>query len=498
MFGVMKYFKDILPNFTQKKIQFEKIGGLQKPESEEIKDRKYLESGGIQSLDFDMNLAFDNVAQLIHQYYQFSAIDFVEEAIDEIVNEAIVLDDYSPVLEINLETVDIPDKTKEKCKEEFNYLKSLLKFDAEADTLFEKWYIAGRIYFQALFEKNKSGIVGFNEISPYKIQRFFDKESQKYLYFIKHDDNDYFLRRKFFDPDDAKNKDYIASSDHIIFVSSGKTDPKNKYYISHLHKAIKPANQLRLLEDSMVVYRFTRSPERRAFYIDVGRLSSNKAEEYVTKLMNKFKTKLNYDTTTGMINQNKSIMTMLEDYWLPRSNGKGTEVQSISGGQQLGEITDVLYFKRRTWRALKIPPSRADDENQPMVDFGRDDFSRDELKFNRFAKKLRSKFSDLFTQALKIHLIHKGIFNESEWAEKVEPELRYIWNESSYWVEQKENAILEKRLRMLRDVKEYPEYFPSEYINKKILRRSDDDIKEIKKQYEEDLKNKPKEEPEYN
>ena len=493
MYKIVEFFKDILPPIAKQKNKYEPIGDPQIPESMQIKDRKYLESGGVQHALFDFGIEFENIAQLIFQYNQFARIDFVEEAIDEIVDESIVLDDFNPVIELDLSSVDVNESAKKKIVEEFDYLKTLLKFDSEADEHFRTWYIDGRYYLQPIFEKNKSGIVKFHKVSPYKIQRFFDKNTQKYMYFIRGEENDYFLKRKYYDPDDKTDHDYIVSSDHIIFVPSGLTDAKKQYYISHLHKALKPANQLKLLEDSLVVYRFSRAPERRAFYIDVGRLSSKKAEEFVQKLMNKFKTKMSYDMTTGMTNQNKSIMTMLEDYWLPRSNGKGTEVQTISGGTQLGEITDVLYFKRRAWRALKIPPSRADDENSPTIDFGRDDFSRDELKFNRFCKKLRSKFSELFTQALRIQLIHKKICNEEEWRTIYEPEIKYNWNESSYWVEQKENAILEKRLRMLRDVKDYPEFFPSEYINKRILRRSDDDIEEIKKQYEEDLKNKPKE-----
>lgn len=488
MYKMIKVFQDVLPAYVQQKLGFEKIGEPQIPEFTQVSKRKLLETGGVSQTFFDLEPQYQNVAELIHQYNQFALIDFVEDAIDEIVDESIVMDDYDPVVEIDLDTVDINEKSKKIVIEEFNKIKRMLKFDSKADEYFRLWYVNGRIYFQILFNKNKKdGIQGFHLLSPYKVQRFYDKETSKYFYYIREDDQEYFLKHRFLDPEDMQNKDYIASSDHVIFVPSGRTDAKNNYYISHLHKAFKPANQLKLLEDSLVIYRFTRAPERRAFYIDTGRLSSTKAEAFVTSLMNKFKTKLNYDTTTGMINQNKSVMTMLEDYWLPRSGSKGTEVQTISGGTQLGEITDVLYFKRRTWKALKLPSSRADDDNQATIDFGRDDFSREELKFNRFCRKLRSKFVEILTEALRVQLIAKGICNEKEWTAIYEPELRYRWNENSYWVEQKENSILEKRLAMLREVKEYRgRYFSDEYIQKRILKQTDDEIEEISKQIKEE------------
>lgn len=495
MFKRLEVFKDILPSFIQQKLGFEPIHQPQIPEFNEI-SKDLVQQGGINHTFFNFDVEFENIAQLIHQYSQFALLDFVEEAIDEIVDEAIVMDDTNPVIDLNLDLVDLSESTKKKIIDEFNYLKRLLKFDIKADEYFRKWYICGRYYLQPLFTKSKKdGIVGFHHISPYKIIRFYDKAQNKYFYYISEDESEQYLRRVFRDPKDIP-KDYLVSDDHIIFVPSGITDAKNKYYISHLHKAIKPANQLKLLEDSMVVYRFTRAPERRAFYIDVGRLGQTKAEQYVKQLMNKFKTRLTYDTTTGAINQSKSIMTMLEDYWLPRMGTKGTEVQSISGGAQLGEITDVLYFKRRAWKALKIPSTRADNDNAPSIDFGNNEFSREELKFNRFCRKLRSKFSDMFTQALKIHLVMKNIVTIDEWQNILEDDIRYTWNESSYWIESKELALLERRVEMLDKVEQYKtKYFSEEYINKNILRRTDDEIEMIKQQIAEET---PPEESEVN
>lgn len=488
MFKQLAVFKDILPSFLQQKLGYEMIGEPEIPEFITA-DKDQVSQGGIHNFLYNFDIEFENIAQLIYQYNQFSMLDFVEEAIDEIVDETIVLDEFNPIVSLNLDMIDISNATKKKIIEEFETIKRLLKFDIKADEYFRRWYIQGRYYLQPLFSKNKKdGIIGFHHVSPYKIFRFFDKKQGKYFYYINNNDEENFLKKRYFDPEDVP-KEYIVSSDHIVFIPSGLTDAKGKYYISHLHKAIKPANQLKLLEDSLVVYRFTRAPERRAFYIDVGRLGQTKADQYVKSLMNKFKSRMTYDTSTGQLNQSKSIMTMLEDYWLPRMGTKGTEVQTISGGQQLGEITDVLYFKRRTWKALKIPSSRADNDNAPSIDFGSNEFSRDELKFARFCRKLRIKFADMLTQCLKIQLISKNIVNIKEWVEMFEDSIRYEWNENSYWAESKELALLERRVEMLDKVENYKDkYFSKSYINKQILRRTDDEIEIVNNEIEEDLK----------
>jgi intein/homing endonuclease len=907
----LEVFKDILPSFLKMSLKEDQIGEPNIPEFIEA-DKGHVSHGGVQNflINFD-SIEFQNITQLIHQYNQFALLDFVEEAVDEIVDEAIVMDDFNTVVNLNLDLCTFSESVKKKIIDEFDYLKNLLKLDTKADEYFRRWYIQGRYYIQPLYGKSpKDGIVGFHHLSPYKIFRFYDEKSNKYWYYINQIEEEW-AKKRFFKPDDIP-KEYLVSSDHIIFVPSGLTDAKNKYYISHLHKAIKPANQLKLMEDSMVVYRFclvgdtrirtpegyqyikdlnsddkvysydhdgstkltkvlhlinngvkkvykvtskhneiiatgthpilvkrgnnieyvdvkdliigkdklinvtrdeeipveipyifeeeeqwaklsddgvnhfknneyenisslirecggepgrvkqflyasgrskalpfdqareicqkfnipesflivqdkheihserrkdapkfvdekfarlfgfligdgsvrkqgisfaagtnakqneyyakiledyfgkvhfyqesrsdnmnlgsyvvysqkvskiffemgyisgahnkripqwvftasksirrafieglcdadgaerftpkgtrfttiemcnkkliedikevwssiglcsgklssrkrsggheiepgrlmlpttsyivtlvdlelpkyenvlsvvdvgeeevfditvenelhnfiangvpvhnTRSPERRAFYIDVGKLGQTKADQYVKSLMNKFKTRLNYDTSTGLINQSKSIMTMLEDYWLPRMGTKGTEVQTLQGGQQLGEITDVLYFKRRTWKALKLPSSRADNDNAPSVDFGSSEFSREELKFARFCRKLRSKFAEIFTQSLKIHLVRKGIVTMQEWQEELEDKIRYLWNENSYWAESKELSLLERRVDMLEKIKEHRKYFSEEYINKNILRRTDDEIELVNKQIEEDLKNNP-------
>lgn len=487
----IEIFKNILPSFVQQKLESGLIGHTELPEYVEV-DNRVLQQGGIANSYLSFDVDFDSIYSLVRQYENFAQLDFVSEAIDEITDESIVQETTKTVVELNLDLIPIPENLKKTILNEFDHIKKLLKFDIKADEYFRRWYICGRLYMQPLFGKNKKeGIVGFHFVRPYHVMRVYNKSENKFYFYIN--ENKDLAERITFRSFDDIPREYLVSSDHLIFVPSGITDPKNRIYISYLHRAIKPANQLKLLEDSLVVYRFTRAPERRAFYIDVGRLSTQKAEQYVQNLMNKFKTKLVYDNTTGVINQDKSIMTMLEDYWLPRMGNKGTQIETISGGNQLSEISDLLYFKRRVWRALKIPSTRADNDNAPAIDFGSTEFSRDELKFSRFCAKLRTKFSDLLTQALKLHLVRKGVLTIQEWYDNFEDNVRYDWNENSYWAESKRLSLLERRVDMLDKIKDYiGTYFSENYVQKYILNRSDEEIETIKT----DIESMPKKENE--
>ena len=478
-------FKNILPSFVQQKLEFTTIGNPELPEYADVDERILKNGGGVFNSFLNFDMSFDSIPNLVHQYEDFAQIDFVSEAVDEIVDESIVQENMKSVVELNLDLTGLSESVKKKIFEEFDYIKKLLKFDIKADEYFRRWYVCGRLYMQPLFSKKpKEGIVGFHFVRPYHIIRLYDKENNKFYYYIN-ETRDMIQRISINNINDIPRQ-YLVSSDHLIFVPSGITDSKNRIYISYLHRAIKPANQLKLLEDSLVVYRFTRAPERRAFYIDVGRLSTQKAEQYVKNLMDRFKTKLVYDNTTGVINQNKSIMTMLEDYWLPRMGSKGTQIETISGGgNQLSEISDLLYFKRRVWRALKIPATRADNDNAPTIDFGSTEFSRDEMKFARFCQKLRVKFSELLTQALRIHLIRKGVVTVQEWYDNFEDNIRYNWNENSYWAESKKLNLLERRIDMLDKIKDYiGKYFSDDFIEKNILNRTDEEIEAIHNEIE--------------
>lgn len=498
MFSSLEIFKNVLPSFVQQKLGFEMIGKTELPEYTEV-DNAILKQGGIFNSFLNFDLEFQTLAQLIYQYEKFAQLDFVADAVDEIVDESIVQEGNRPVVELNLDNLPLEGDLKEKIVEEFTYLKTLLKFDTKADEYFRRWYICGRLYLQPLFtESKKDGIVGFHFVKPYNVMRLYDKTVNKFYYYINERDDLYNnnLQRKFSLKLEDIPKEYLVSSDHLIFVPSGITDEKNQIYLSYLHRAIKPANQLKLLEDSIVVYRFTRAPERRAFYIDVGRLSTTKAEQYVKNLMNQFKTKLTYDNTTGVINQDKSIMTMLEDYWLPRMGNKGTEIQTISGGNALSEIDDLMYFKKRVWKALKIPSTRADTDNAPMIDFGSTEFSREEMKFSRFCAKLRVKFSEMLTQALKIHLVKKNIVSIQDWYDVFEDRIRYKWNENSYWSEAKRLTLLERRIDMLDKLESYRgKHFSDAYIEKYILNRTEEETNAIQDEIKAEQNIENEEEP---
>jgi len=495
MRDLIQIFKDVLPAFVKPDSLNEPIGFKQLPEYHEASD--VLNEAGVISSNLSISHNYSNIYQLILQYRNFAQIDFVDDAVDEIVNEAIVIESDNPVVKIDLDLVELSDNIKKMIAEEFDYIKSLLNFDNDADELFRGWYIDGRKYQQFIFAKNtKKGIVDIVDLIPFKIVRIWDEKTEKFWYYLEPNSQDELKKVRLDRKHLLNQKTYLVSEDHINFIPSGLKNPKQEYYLSHLHRAIKPANQLMLLEDSMIVYRFTRASEKRAFYIDVGRMGKSKADEYVKKLMNKFKTRLSYDTSTGTINQKKSTMTMLEDYWLPRMNGKGTEIQQISAGQQLGEITDIQYMKRRVWKALKVPASRADEENQSMISFGDDSVNREELKFNKKCSTLRKKFSPILLEPLRIQLIAKKIIKQEEW-NKIFPYIYLNWNEDSYWAEMKDSSILNNRLDNLDRMNDHKgKYFSEEYIKKEILKQDDREIKEMKKQMDKEFEENPPEDEE--
>jgi len=492
MQNLIQVFKDILPSFVVPDTLNDPIGIRQIPEYHETDD--VINQAGVIGSNLSFSHIYSSVSQLILQYRNFAQIDFVDDAISEIVNEAIVIESDNPVVKINLDAVELSESIKTKISLEFAYIKSLMNFDNVGDELFRDWYIDGRKYQQMIFAKNtKNGILKIQDILPFKIARIWDDKTQKFWYYLEPNNEEELSRIRVDKKHLLNKKTYLVSEDHINFIPSGLKNPKQDHYISHLHRAIKPANQLLLLEDSMIVYRFTRAPERRAFYIDVGRMGKTKADEYIKKLMNKFKTRLNYDSSTGTVNQKKSMMTMLEDYWLPRMGSKGTEVQSISGGQQLGEITDIQYMKRRTWKALKVPASRADEENPSMISFGDDSLNREELKFNKRCAIMRKKFAGILLNPLRIQLILKKIITAEDW-DKIFPYIHLIWNEDSYWAEMKDSAILNNRLDTLDRIQDHKgKYFSEDWLKKNVLKQDDKEIKDMQTQIDKEVVENPPE-----
>jgi len=455
-----------------------------------------------QSTVINFDPTFNNETEIINRYREMSLNAEMEEAVDDIIHDAIVMDDVEEIVTIDLEDINHPDSIKNKIKEEFEEILQLLHFYNHGADIFKRWYVDGRLYYHMLVDEKKEteGIQELRYIDPRKIRkiRHITKEPDpkgrgvEIITGVK----EYYEYSPSLPNQKAgaggtgnamlqQQKIQIAK-DSICFINSGIFDSINNHVLGHLHKAIKPLNMLRQLEDSLVIYRIARAPERRVFYVDVGSLGKQKAEAYVRGLMNKYRNKIIYDGNTGEIKDDRRHMAMTEDFWLPRrEGGRGTEISTLPGGQNLGEMDDVKYFQKKLYRALKVPVSRIEPDTGFSI--GRTtEITRDELRFQRFIFRLRHKFSEMFSNILRIQLILKRIINEDEWKELRE-KIRYKFTQDSYFQELKESDIMESRLRILRDAQEYVgSYYSKEWIRKKILHQTEDDIKEQDKQMKEE------------
>jgi len=417
----------------------------------------------------------EKIKDLIILYRTISTHPEIEPAIDEICDNAIVENENTEIIKIDVENENIKENLKEKIIDTFNDVIKKAKFNQNAYDYFRSWYIDGRLYFQLIIDENnlKKGILKVKRLNPTKLKR------------IKEDGKVWFLYE-----DGKNNIGYKIPEEHIIFIHSNLVDARNNIYISHLHKAIKPLNQLDLLENSAIIYRFTRAPERRVFYVDVGKMPPKKAEEYMRNLMNKFKSKIIYDPVTGEVETRKNVMSMIEDFWIPRMEGKSTEITTLPGGTQLGEIEDILYFRRKLLKALKVPLSRLDSDNSPTISFDRmGELTREELKFAKFINRLRKHFIKGFIEMWHRELLMKKIVDEQFWKSEIEPYIKYFWNEDSYFVEMKQQELLKSRLELLGELQDYiGKYFSQDYVWKNILKMTDEEIEQMKKQIEEEKK----------
>ncbi len=439
---------------------------------------------GQYTVDFDGQLRND--IELINKYREMSLHPECEMAVDDIQNEAIVHDETDGPVDISLDEVEQPATIKKKIEEEFQTILKLLKFKTKGSELFRRWYIDGKLYHHIIpHENKKKGIQEVRPIDPIQIrkvrqvQKETDQKTGKEVVTGFHD---------FYVYNDKGAKHYQehvglkVSPDAISYVTSGLYDASGQRIISHLHKAIKPLNQLRMLEDAVVIYRLSRAPERRIFYIDVGSLPKTKAEQYLRDIMNRYRNKLVYDADTGEIRDDKKFMSMLEDFWLPRrEGGRGTEISTLDGGQTLGEIEDVNYFQKRLYKALNVPTSRLEADNG--FNMGRaSEITRDELKFSKFIFKLRARFADLFLNLLKTQLVLKGIMKVEEW-DRIAEDIRFDFTSDSHFTELKNAELLEDRMNLLSSAESYVgEYFSKEWVQKNILQMDDKDIKEIESQ----------------
>jgi hypothetical protein len=440
----------------------------------------------------DLDGTAKNEVELISRYREMAMQPEIESAIDDIVNEAIVKDDDGQVTNIVLDNLNQPEKIKKAIKEEFQNILRILNYNNMASDIFRRYYIDGRLFYNVIIDKENpvAGIKELRYIDPRKLRKVRELKKQK-------DDktgaevvnvaNEYYIYNDKVVTGSSTNYGPVGvriTTDSIISVVSGLMDSRRAVVLSYLHKAIKPLNQLRMIEDATVIYRISRAPERRIFYIDVGNLPKLKAEQYLRDIMVKYKNKLVYDANTGEVRDDRKFLSMMEDFWLPRrEGGKGTEITTLPGGQNLGELEDVKYFQKKLYNSLSVPISRL--ESNQGFSIGRvAEVTRDELKFAKFVDRVRNKFSDIFDQALRVQCVLKGICTNEEWS-LFKENIHYDFIKDNNFSELKEAELMTNRLQLLGSVDPYTgRYFSQAWIQRNVLRLNDDDIKRMQEEIE--------------
>ena len=469
------------------------------PQSNEDGVDHYLTSGFFGSY-VDIEGVFRTEFDLIKRYREMALHPEVDSAIEDIVNEAIVSDSNDVPVQIDLDNLNASDGIKKKVRDEFKTILDLLDFDKKSHEIYRNWYVDGRLYYHKVIDlKNpQDGIQELRYVDAMKMRYIRQQKKQdksKALQSINNPRADqqvlmpeieeYFI----YNPKGNSNSSPVGqrssnqsgikiAKDAISYCTSGLVDRNKGTTLSYLHKAIKSLNQLRMIEDSLVIYRLSRAPERRIFYIDVGNLPKIKAEQYLRDVMSRYRNKLVYDAATGEIKDEKKHMSMLEDFWLPRrEGGRGTEISTLQEGQNLGEITDIEYFKKKLYRSLNVPPSRMDGEGG--FNLGRSsEILRDELKFTKFVGRLRKRFSNMFNDMLKTQLILKNIITPEDW-ETMEQHIQYDFLYDNHFSELKDSELLTERLNMVATAEPYVgKYFSQDYLRRKILRQTDEEILE--------------------
>lgn len=435
----------------------------------------------------DLENRAKNEVELINKYRQLSGEPEFDYAISEIVNEMIVIDEKEEAVKIDLEKTLLPDKVKEKINKEFQNILRLLNFSSKGYDIVRQWYVDGKLYYKIIIDdKNpRDGIKEIRNIDPRKIKKVKEilkerNRSQNGYDLIKGETEYYIFNNRGYDLTTGVK----IHPDNIVFVHSGKKDPKTNSVVSHLHKAITRFNQLRLLEESVIIYRFTRAPQRNVFYVDIGKLPVGKGQSYIEKFISKYRNKIVYDSETGEVREDKKFKTMLEDIFIPRWNDKNTEIDTIGGNQLSNGMEDVEIFRRQFYLALNIPTSRL--ETNTGFNMGRaTEISREEVKFARFCTRLRVNFSDLFDELLSKQVILKNIVNEEDWS-KIKDKVRYVYNIDTHFKELLDQEVWASRIRLLQDMEQFsvrasdPEEFPLfslKWLKKNVLNQTEDDIK---------------------
>jgi len=453
-----------------------------------------ISAGGYFGQYLDMEVNAKNDVDLIKRYREIAQHPECDMAVEDIINEVIVSDERDTSVSVSLDKLMISDNIKLKIRDEFEEVMRLLNFDEKGHDIFRRWYVDGRIYFHKVIDPNspRKGLTELRYIDPRKIKKVREVTKKrdtkgKGVEMIE-TTAEWFVYNEGGLQQGNSNVGLQISTDSITYVTSGVVDQTKNMVMGHLHKAIKPVNQLRMIEDAIVIYRIVRAPERRIFYVDVGNLPKVKAESYLRDVMARYRNKLVYDASTGEIRDDRKHMSMLEDFWLPRREGaKGTEVSTLPGGQNLGEISDVQYFQKKLYQALNVPISRMESENG--FNMGRAaEITRDELKFTKFVQRLRKRFTQVFNDILKTQLVLKGIITIEDWV-NIKEHIQYSFLKDGYFAELKSAEILRERIGLAQEISPYVgKYYSVEYVRKYILQQTDEDILEIDSQIAGEIK----------
>lgn len=437
-----------------------------------------------QYVDMEGTAAKDN-QQLIKKYRGMAEHPECDAAIEDIINEAIVSSELESSVTINLDKVEAADKIKKTITEEFDGVVSMLNFEEYGHDMFRSWYVDGRIYHHLVVNESnlKSGIQEVRPVDATKIRKVKEvqyKKDPKTGAKVVDKTNDFYIYQE----RSGANNGIKLTADSVSYVTSGLLDTSKKRVLSYLQKAMKPVNQLRMMEDSLVIYRLARAPERRIFYIDVGNLPKGKAEQHIKDIMSRYRNKIVYDANNGEIKDDRKHMSMLEDFWLPRrEGGRGTEITTLPGGENLGQIDDIIYFQKKLYRSLNVPLSRLEQESQ--FSLGRTtEINRDEVKFQKFIDRLRKKFAQLFIGILKKQCLLKGICTEQDW-ESWKTQIQVDFSRDNHFTEMKDAELLRERLQTMDQISSYVgEYFSREWVMKNVMMFNDEDIEEMAKQVE--------------
>ena len=485
------------------------------PQSNEDSSDYYV-SSGFYGQYVDIDGVFKSEFELIKRYREMALHPEVDSAIEDIINEAIVSDQNDSPVEIDLENLPASKQLKDLIREEFKTIKEILNFDDKCHEILRNWYVDGRIYYHKVIDIKapEEGIKEVRYIDPLKIKLVrklktdntlrgaINQVNAKNVADIENPEIEEYYQ---YDPSQTQGKNALGAigqtpfstkqrpvkiaPDAISFCHSGLVDRNKQTILSYLHKSIKALNQLRMIEDSLVIYRLSRAPERRIFYIDVGNLPKMKAEQYLKEVMNRYRNKLVYDASTGEIRDDRKHMSMLEDFWLPRrEGGRGTEITTLPGGQNLGELSDIEYFQKKLYRSLGVPESRIAGSGDGF-NLGRSsEILRDEIKFTKFVGRMRKRFSQLFNDMLKTQLILKNIVTPEDW-EVLGDHIQYDFVYDNHFAELKETELLNERLGVVAAVDPYVgKYFSLDYVRRKILKQKDEEVIEIDKQMEKEIK----------